>query len=1382
MAAIYANHRLAGAEQSGPDQTPFGWQESMSFVPLAGGGYVAIWTDLNAFSTGHVYGRTYDRNGRPAGPEFTVDSGTSLYRIQVSSSPLSGGGFVVTWVEENPYPATFDVKAQRFGSDGQKIGGEIAINSTTDEFQTEPDIAGLPGGGFVAVWLQSGSTGTDVYRGRIFDSSGAPVTGEFIVSTGQVGDSYSAEVVALSGGGFLVAWNETVGGIRAQLFTDAGVKVGPVIIVDAAVGGSQFVPVVASLPSGGFVVAWSDDSGGAGARIRAQVFDSAGAKVGSEFAVTPGSPNAQTAPTIAANAAGEFLIGWTEFVQFGEGDVKARLFSASGTPIGDSFTVNTLTQGSQNLPQATALATGGFVIGWDTPGLFNDSHDANMRVFFPVMRGTSGNDTLVGGSDRDFIDGLEGNDQLSGGLDDDGLFGDLGNDSLDGGDGNDELQGGEGDDTLTGGAGNDLLEGGAGNDGLDGGDGDDVLRVSGAGSEAAMGGAQNDLLIVDYSDLTTEVTSTALSSGGQSGSILAADRFVSFTGIERLQISTGSGNDDIRTGAGDDIVSLGAGDDRVDIGTGLGRADGGTGIDGIAADLSALGQFSWSLQSNFLAVNNTMIPSDTFKGFEYFIAIVTGFGNQSLDTTALALDDDMTTGAGDDRVSVNHGHDVWRAGTGSDSLSMDYSGATTAILTTGFTASADGTGYDGAYVAGDRSVVFTGVETVAIAGGSGNDVIRTGAGNDSVYGGDGDDFIDVGSAGLGGDTAFGGDGVDGISADVSWMPFAIQWNLVTGVFGSPAFFVPFGGFEYLGTLTTGTGNDNIVTSNLDRDEQINTGIGNDNITVMNGDDVVNAGSGGTDTLIVDYRNTSTAIVSGALTASAGGGHDGRIAAGDRAVDFTGIETFQIFGGSAADDLKGGAGNDRLNGGGGIDTMAGGLGNDIYTVDDAADVVIENPGEGIDTITTALAVYSLVGRPDIENLSVTGFIIPRDFRGNSGNNVISGGSTSDVLRLYDGGDDTVNGAIGNDTLFFIGSLTAADVVNGGDGVDTLVIQGPYGSLALSANVTQIENVSILGGNNINFGEPGTNRYDYVLTTNDANFAAGVQARINGAALLEGEDFTFDGSAETDAKYVVYGGKGKDTLTGGLGADIFFYAEERFASGDVVNGGAGYDGMFLRGNYTIDFTAPGYTGLFTSIENLTLTSATDERYARGGGTEFDYNLILSNAIVKPGEQLTISGTLLMASETMVLDASQEADGLLRLFGGKAGDTLKGGGQADLLHGGLGADILAGNGGADAFRFQAVEESNAASMDQILDFTPGTDKIELDRIDANTLVGGDQGFSWIGSNAFSGSAGQLRAYQQGGTWFVEGDVNGDGVADLVIALTLQGPTPLSAGDFLL
>jgi Ca2+-binding RTX toxin-like protein len=364
------------------------------------------------------------------------------------------------------------------------------------------------------------------------------------------------------------------------------------------------------------------------------------------------------------------------------------------------------------------------------------------------------------------------------------------------------------------------------------------------------------------------------------------------------------------------------------------------------------------------------------------------------------------------------------------------------------------------------------------------------------------------------------------------------------------------------------------------------------------------------------------------------------------------------------------------------------------------------------------------------------------------------------------------------------LASTDFVTGGADFDTLVVQGHYsGGLVLSANVTEIEGVSMLAGSNTNFGEPGTASYDYSITTNDANFAAGVRAKVNGAALLATEDFTFDGSAETDAHFVVYGSRGVDTLTGGFGNDIFFYAEERFAPGDTVNGGpGGYDGLFFRGNYAIDFNAPGYHGLLTSIENVTLTSATDERYARGGGTEFDYNIKLADSHLAAGVTLTVSGSLLMASETMILDGSLESDGILNLFGGAASDALKGGGQGDLLHGNLGADLMTGGGGADVFRYQSTAESTAAARDRILDFTPGTDKIDLSRVDANSVAAGDQAFNWIGSSPFTASAGQLRAYQDAGIWYVAGDTDGDTVADFIVQLDLVGPTPLGVGDFIL
>jgi hypothetical protein len=86
-----------------------------------------------------------------------------------------------------------------------------------------------------------------------------------------------------------------------------------------------------------------------------------------------------------------------------------------------------------------------------------------------------------------------------------------------------------------------------------------------------------------------------------------------------------------------------------------------------------------------------------------------------------------------------------------------------------------------------------------------------------------------------------------------------------------------------------------------------------------------------------------------------------------------------------------------------------------------------------------------------------------------------------------------------------------------------------------------------------------------------------------------------------------------------------------------------------------------------------------------------------------------------------------------------------------------------------------------DLIGDFQSGVDKVDLSRIDANAGAAGDQAFSWIGSAAFTGAAGELRTYDQGGYRWVAGDTDGDGNADFAIAF-YQGWAPQGQGDFLL
>ncbi|MBV8685063.1 MAG: M10 family metallopeptidase C-terminal domain-containing protein, partial [Alphaproteobacteria bacterium] len=134
---------------------------------------------------------------------------------------------------------------------------------------------------------------------------------------------------------------------------------------------------------------------------------------------------------------------------------------------------------------------------------------------------------------------------------------------------------------------------------------------------------------------------------------------------------------------------------------------------------------------------------------------------------------------------------------------------------------------------------------------------------------------------------------------------------------------------------------------------------------------------------------------------------------------------------------------------------------------------------------------------------------------------------------------------------------------------------------------------------------------------------------------------------------------------------------------------------------------------------------------------------------------------------------------LAGGAGADQLYGLGGDDGLYGGLGADQLRGGAGRDWFRYESASESTAAAMDRIADFQAG-EKIDLSAIDADSIAGGNQAFAFIGSDAFHNVAGELRVSESNGSWFVEGDVDGDGAADLVIQVDTILAHPLGASDF--
>ncbi|GAA4340253.1 hypothetical protein GCM10023165_20100 [Variovorax defluvii] len=144
----------------------------------------------------------------------------------------------------------------------------------------------------------------------------------------------------------------------------------------------------------------------------------------------------------------------------------------------------------------------------------------------------------------------------------------------------------------------------------------------------------------------------------------------------------------------------------------------------------------------------------------------------------------------------------------------------------------------------------------------------------------------------------------------------------------------------------------------------------------------------------------------------------------------------LHGGQGHDTLIGGAGKDTLIGGAGVDLLQGGQDNDVYYVDDSADVVTELPGEGTDLVQSAVS-YTL---PDnVENLTLTG-TQRIDATGNALNNLLTGNAADNILS-GGAGHDRLSGGAGNDTL--IGGAGKDTYLFGrGSGRDTIVIDATW----------------------------------------------------------------------------------------------------------------------------------------------------------------------------------------------------------------------------------------------------------------------------------------------------------------------------------------------------
>lgn len=191
-----------------------GGQRDVAVVALPGGGFQAAWSGRGAGDFNGIFTRQFDALGHAQGREIRVNTARRA-REQQPALTRAGNQLVISWQSRNnPLDRLGSgVIARRISLNGAPIGPEFRINQTTVGNQSDPSLAPLADGGFVAAW---GGAGVGDNRGvfvREFNADGTPRGDELRANTTVAGFQAHPTVQA-TGTGYVLAWD---GNIEARV-------------------------------------------------------------------------------------------------------------------------------------------------------------------------------------------------------------------------------------------------------------------------------------------------------------------------------------------------------------------------------------------------------------------------------------------------------------------------------------------------------------------------------------------------------------------------------------------------------------------------------------------------------------------------------------------------------------------------------------------------------------------------------------------------------------------------------------------------------------------------------------------------------------------------------------------------------------------------------------------------------------------------------------------------------------------------------------------------------------------------------------------------------------------------------------------------------------
>jgi len=343
------------------------------------GDFVITWMDYRNYpgSFGYIdiYGQRYNSAGSPLGSNFIVNNIDSIGCSYPDVAIAPNGRFIITWYDNRNPPASYDIIAQRYNTNGNPIGSNFVVSLfPIGTWQGYPSVAMDARDYFTFTWqdYRAGVTTADIWATR-YDNNGNPLTlSGFQVDNDPTGDEQHFPDISAGGvnGRFTIVWDDKRNGhsdVYAQRYAGDGNLIGTNFrINDDATTSAQARPSIGLDFSGAETFVWQDaKNSNRGWDIYARLYDSLGNVLGPSFKINDDSAGAyQNLSDIAYDTLGNLVIVWVD-LRNGNNDIFGQRYDKAGNGLGTNFKINDdVGNASQGEPVVAMAYNGGFIVTW----------------------------------------------------------------------------------------------------------------------------------------------------------------------------------------------------------------------------------------------------------------------------------------------------------------------------------------------------------------------------------------------------------------------------------------------------------------------------------------------------------------------------------------------------------------------------------------------------------------------------------------------------------------------------------------------------------------------------------------------------------------------------------------------------------------------------------------------------------------------------------------------------------------------------------------------------------------------------------------------------------------------------------------------------------